>query len=139
MNASHFQERWEIYGFIASYKHLYPIAKMCKVFKVSRSSFYRWYRAGPSKRALEHSLFTDLIKNEFDLSKQRYGFTKIAEQLKRKGHCISRSREAKIMRANNWVSKHKRKFKSITDSNHSYPVCRNLLNRNFNPSRLNEA
>ncbi|WNH12567.1 IS3 family transposase [Thalassobellus suaedae] len=95
MNASHFQERWEIYGFIASYKHLYPIERMCKVFKVSRSSFYRWYRAGPSKRALEHSLFTDLIKNEFDLSKQRYGSTKIAEQLKRKGHCISRSRVAK--------------------------------------------
>ncbi|WP_425338208.1 IS3 family transposase [Tamlana crocina] len=112
---------------------------MCKVFKVSRSSFYRWYTAGPSKRALEHSLFTDLIKKEFYLSQRRYGSTRIAEQLKRKGHRISRCRVAKIMRANNWVSKHKRKFKATTDSNHSYPVCRNLLNRNFNPSRLNEA
>src|SRR5690606_26448727 len=112
---------------------------MCKVFKVSRSSFYRWYSAGPSKRALEHSLFTDLIKKEFLLSQRRYGSTRIAEQLKRKGHCISRCRVAKIMRANNWVSKHKRKFKATTDSNHKYPVCRNLLNRNFNPSRLNEA
>lgn len=43
------------------------------------------------------------------------------------------------MRANNWTSKHKRKFKATTDSNHKYPVCRNLLDRNFNPSRLNEA
>ncbi|NJX16686.1 IS3 family transposase [Tamlana crocina] len=108
-------------------------------FKVSSSSFYRWYTGGPSKRALEHGLFTDLIKKEFDLSQQRYGSTRIAEQLKRKGHCISRCRVAKIMRANNWVSKHKRKFKATTDSNHSYPVCRNLLDRNFNPGRLNEA
>ncbi len=112
---------------------------MCKVFKVSRSSFYRWYTAGPSKRALEHSLFTDLIKEEFYLSQRRYGSTRIAEQLKRKGHRISRCRVAKIMRANNWAGKHKRKFKATTDSNHSYPVCRNLLNRNFNPGRLNEA
>ncbi|MBD0833710.1 IS3 family transposase [Aestuariibaculum sp. TT11] len=72
-------------------------------------------------------------KNDMDRS------TRIAEKLKRKGYCISRFRVAKIMRANNWVSKHKRKFKATTDSNHSYPVCRNLLNRNFNPSRLNEA
>lgn len=43
------------------------------------------------------------------------------------------------MRANNWTSKHKRKFKATTDSNHKYPVCRNLLDRNFSPSRLNEA
>ncbi|MFG6687529.1 IS3 family transposase [Mariniflexile sp. HNIBRBA6329] len=67
------------------------------------------------------------------------GSTRIAEKLKRKGYCISRFRVAKIMRSNNWVSKHKRKFKATTNSNHSYPVCRNLLNRNFNPSRLNEA
>ena len=112
---------------------------MCKIFKVSRSSFYRWYTAGPSKRALEHSLFTDLIKMELHLSQRRYGSTRIAEQLKGKGHCISRCRVAKIMRANNWVSKHKRKFKASTNSNHKYPVCRNLLNRNFNPSKLNEA
>jgi len=59
-------------------------------------------------------LFTDLIKKEFDLSKQRYGSTRIAEQLKRKGYCISRCRVAKIMRVHNWVSKHKRKFKATT-------------------------
>ncbi|WP_417887762.1 IS3 family transposase [Zunongwangia sp.] len=101
--------------------------------------FYRWYTSGPSKRTLEHSLFTDLIKKEFDLSKQRYGSTRIAEQLKCKGYLVSRRRVAKIMRANNWVSKHKRKFKATTDSNRKYPVCRNLLNRNFNPYRLNET
>ncbi|WP_417888083.1 IS3 family transposase [Zunongwangia sp.] len=52
---------------------------------------------------MEHSLFTDLIKKEFDLSKQRYGSTRIAEKLKREGYCISRCRVAKIMRANHWV------------------------------------
>src|SRR5690606_41219886 len=112
MNASHFQERWEMYGFIASYKHLYPVEKMCSVFKVRRSSFFRWYTAGPSKRRLELSLFTDLIEKEFDQRKKRYGSTRIAEKLRRKGCCISRCRVAKIMRVNHWGSKHKRKCKA---------------------------
>ena len=119
--------------------HLYPIERMCKVLKVSRSSYYRWFSQDPSKRAIEYSLFTDLIKKEFDKSKQRYGSTRIAEQLKRNNYCISRRRVAKIMRENNWISKHKKEFKITTDSNHSYPVCRNLLDRNFNPSRLNKV
>ncbi|MCL6218175.1 IS3 family transposase [Zunongwangia pacifica] len=131
------QERWEIYGFIASYRHLYPIEKKCKVSKVSRNGFYRWYTSGPSKRVLECSLFTDLIKKKFDLSKRRYGSTRIAAQLKRKGYCISRGRVSVIMKANHWFSKHKKKVKVTTDSNHGYVICKNLLNREFNPSRLN--
>src|SRR5690606_9274572 len=115
MNASHFQERWEIYGFIASYKHLYPVEKMCSVFKVSRSSLYRWYTAGPSNRRFETSLFTDLIKYDFDQRTKRYGSTRIAEKLRRKGDCISSCRVAKIMRANHCASKHKRRFKAATD------------------------
>ena len=43
------------------------------------------------------------------------------------------------MRKNNWISKHRKKFKATTDSQHNYPVCRNLLDRNFNPNRLNEV
>lgn len=112
---------------------------MCKVLKVSRSSYYRWFSQGPSKRVQEHSLFTDLIEKEFQDSKQRYGSTRIAEQLKRNNYYISRTRVAKIMRENNWVSKHRKKFKITTNSNHSYPVSRNLLDRNFNPSGLNEV
>ena len=112
---------------------------MCEVLKVSRSSYYRWFSQGPSKRVLEYSLFTDLIKKEFELSKQTYGSTRITEQLKRNNYCISRRRVAKIMRENNWISKHKRKFKTTTDSNHKYPVCRNLLDRNFTPSEVNEV
>ncbi len=112
---------------------------MCKVLKVSRSSYYRWFSKGPSKRRLEHSLFTSLVKKEFETSKQRYGSTRIAEQLKRNNYCISRARVAKIMRDNNWPSKHRRKFKVTTNSSHSYPFSRNLLGRNFNSSRLNQV
>ncbi len=112
---------------------------MCSVFKVSRSSYYRWFSNGPSKRKLEESLFTDLIENEFITSKQSYGSTKIAATLQRRGYKISRRRVAKIMRNNSWRSKYKKKFRITTDSEHQYPVCRNLLNQDFTVGRLNEA
>jgi len=112
---------------------------MCKVLKVSRSSYYRWLSYGPSKRAIEYSLFTDLIKQEFDLSHKTYGSTRITEQLKRKNYKISRRRVAKIMKNNNWISKYKKKFKVTTDTEHNYPICRNLLNQDFTADRLNQV
>ena len=84
------------YQFIASYRHLYPIEKMCKVLKVSRSSYYRWFRSKPSKRVLEYRLFTKLIEQVFENSKECYGSTRIAEELKRSNYCISRRRVTKI-------------------------------------------
>lgn len=38
------------------------------------------------------------------------------------------------MKANGWISKNKKKFRTTPDSKHGYPVC-----RNFNPSSLNEV
>ena len=118
---------------------MYPIEKMCKILKVSRSSYYRWFSHGSSNRAIENSLFTELIKNIFDTSNQTYGSPRITEQLKREGYHISKKRVAKLMSINGWRSKLKKKFKVTTDSNHLYPVCRNHLNRNFTPKTLNEV
>jgi len=112
---------------------------MCNVLKVSRSSYYRWFSHGPSNRTIENSLFTELIKDIFEISNQTYGSPRITEELKRGGHRISKRRVAKLMRINGWRSKLKKQFKVTTDSNHPYPVCRNHLNRNFTPEALNEV
>jgi len=111
---------------------------MCKVLKLSRSSYYRWLSIGLSKRKIENSLFTDLIKEEFDLSNQTYGNPRIKESLNRKGYCTSKRRVAKLMKGNGWKSKLKKQFKVTADSNHPYPICRNHLDRNFTPDKLNQ-
>jgi transposase InsO family protein len=112
---------------------------MCKVLKVSRSSYYRWYTGGPSKRTIEDSLYKTLIKKAFDESKHTYGSPRIAAVLKRKGYRISQRRVRKLMNKYGWRSKLKKKFKVTTDSNHAYPICRNHLDRNFKPATLNEV
>lgn len=112
---------------------------MCKALKVSRSIYYRWYTTGPSKHVLEESMYADLISDIHKQSRYTYGSPRIREELKRKGYCISRRRVANIMRKNGWRSCRKRRFRITTDSNHPYPVSRNLLEHDFQTNRLNEV
>jgi len=46
---------------------------------------------------------------------------------------------AKLMLLNGLRSKIIRKYRTTTNSNHRYPICRNYLNRNFTPEGLNQA
>ncbi len=112
---------------------------MCKVLKVSRSCYYRWYSGGLSKRKRESQALSQTIIEVFEESKQRYGSPRIAEELKRRGVSASRPRVAKIMRYNGLRSKVKKQYKATTNSNHKLAISENLLNRNFTPTALNQA
>lgn len=118
---------------------MYPIEKMCEVLKVSRSCYYRWYSGGISKRELENIEYTKLIKKVFFESKQRYGSPRIAAELRRQGYRISKVRVSKLMKLNYLRSKMKRKYRITTDSNHSFSISKNYLNREFTPATLNEV
>ena len=54
---------------------------MCKVLKVSRSSYYKWLVGVPSKRALYNQMLSDEIKRIYTLYKGRYGSPRIAKEL----------------------------------------------------------
>jgi len=112
---------------------------MCKVLNVSRSSYYRWYSGGLSKRKLENMQITIAIKEVFEESKKTYGSPRIREELKRRGFSISKPRVAKLMRLNDLRSKVRRKYKVTTNSKHLYVISDNHLNRNFKPTALNEV
>jgi len=112
---------------------------MCKVLNVSRSCYYRWYNGGVSKREKENQDLSLIITEVFEDSKQRYGSPRIAAELRRRGVFVSRPRVAKIMRYNGLRSKVKKQHRVTTNSNHKLAVSENLLNRNFNPTGLNQA
>ena len=79
------------------------------------------------------------IEKSYYRSKGTYGSPRIFEELKGLGAEVSRSSIGRIMKSKGLKSRVKRKFKATTNSNHELPVSENLLDRNFNPSRLNEA
>jgi len=117
----------------------YSIEMMCKVLKVSRSCYYRWFIGNISKRDFENIRLTQVIKQVFSESKGTYGSPRITANLKRQGYLVSKPRVAKLMRKSGLRSKTKKKYRVTTDSNHGYSISKNHLSRNFKPKELNET
>lgn len=112
---------------------------MCKVLRVSRSSYYKWLVGIPSKRTLYNQMLSDEIKKIYALYKGRYGSPRIAKELESLGIKASQQRVARLMKKHSLRSILKRKFKVTTDSSHKYPVVENHLNRNFSVHKPNSA
>ena len=105
--------------------------------KVSTNSYYNW-----KNKDLTQTKKTDLLRNRiqeiFDDSKQVYGSPKIQKELEREGFVYSRSYVGVLMKQMGIMSILKRKFTITTDSNHSYPLAKNELDRDFSSSNLGE-
>ena len=106
---------------------------MCKVFKISRSSYYQWLFCKPSKWSLENKMIAQQVHLIYSQSKQRYGSPKITVELNEIGIKASRPRVARIMRLEGLKSIVNKKYRVYTtDSKHTFPVAPNILNREFN-------
>lgn len=113
------------------YQREYPVEKMCKVFKISKQSYYRSRNYVSSPRDSENRALLWEIRKIHELSKATYGSPRITDELKARGFDVSRQRVARLMRREGIRAVHKKKFVVTTDSKHSYPVVENKLNRNF--------
>ena len=110
---------------------MFPIEKMCKVLKVSRSSYYFWLKGNPSKRSIENTKLSELIKEIYNQSKCTYGSPRVTIKLQEEGFHVSRQRVARLMKKQNLKSVIRKKWVVTTDSRHNYPVVENMLNRDF--------
>lgn len=119
------------YAWIKEHKDKYDIALMCKILGVGRTSYYDWLKSQPSPRDLENQKLAMQIKEIFMESRCTYGTRRIKAKMNRSGIVISRKRIRKLMTKHKLWCKTKRKFKVTTDSNHSYPISPNLLERDF--------
>ena len=108
---------------------------MCKTLKISCSSYYNWKQNIDGKRSTQDEALLSEIKTIHKFSHQTYGSPRVYNELKNKDICVSRAKVARLMSKNNIRSVHAKKFKITTNSKHNYPVCDNILDRNFNPER----
>ena len=112
---------------------------MCRVMDVNRSGYYAWRNRPVSNRSVENQRLTEQIRNIFYASKQIYGSPRITQELKAQGVDISRPRVARLMKKNHLRSRMKRKFVHTTDSKHKFTISPNLLDRAFQPGKINRA
>ena len=123
-----------------NHRSTFAVERMCKAFKVSRSGYYNWLSRKPSLRRIQTHKVLRLIREIHRQSKGRYGSPKITRELHKRGIQISRPRVARLMKVAGIRSVVHRKFKiRTTDSNHNYPIAKNLLDRKFAPGAVARA
>lgn len=113
------------------YQKEFPVGKMCKIFKVSKSGFYGKRHYISSNRNNENRALLAEIRRIHEQSKASYGSPRITDELKSRGFKVSRPRVARLMKQSSIRAVHAKKFVVTTDSKHKYPVVENKLNRNF--------
>jgi putative transposase len=111
----------------------------CRLLKVSRSAYYDWLQNPNAGLSVQEQNLRNRIKASFKSSKETYGSRRIAAELRGEGLEIGRYRVRRVMKELGLQVKRKRRFVNTTDSKHSLPVAANVLDREFNPHRPNEA
>ena len=127
------------YRFIDHYRSQFGVERMCQLFVISRSGFYRWSQGAESRRAAENRLLLENILRVYRAAKGRYGSPRITAQLREQGQSCSRARVARLMRKHSIRARTGKKFKVTTNARHKYPVAKNLLNQQFQsdaPNRI---
>lgn len=104
---------------------------MCRVLEVTRSGFYAWREREPSARACKEERLRGEVKAIHRMSRGRYGSPRVHAELQARGEQVSRRRVARLMRQEGLRGKKRRRFRVTTNSNHTYPIADNVLNRKF--------
>ena len=126
------------YEFMRNHEHEFSIEKMSKAFKVSRSGYYRFIKAKPSKRSLENERLLTKIKAIHEKSRKTYGSPRIHAELCFQGETCSRRRVAQLMKKAGIEAKMKKRFKVTTKANPKAKAAPNLLQQDFSAAAPNQ-
>ena len=103
------------------------IERMCQLTQVSRAGFYRWLQEPPP---VEPEMeVRDMIQQIALQHRRRYGYRRIAAELRRRGLCVNHKRVARIMREDNLLAVQPRQFVVTTKSDPKLEVYLNLASR----------
>jgi len=100
------------------------VERMCVLAGVSRAGYYRHFNASAPRQ--EETAVRDAVQR-VALANRRYGYRRIAAQLRRDGLVVNRKRVLRLMRQDNLLCLRTRPFVPVTtDSRHEWRVVPNL-------------
>ena len=92
----------------------FDIKECCEALRVSRSGYYRWRRAEPSRREKENAELVEQIREVFEANKSRYGSPRVTRELRQRGLKCGQNRIARLMRENRLAACAKKAFRPRT-------------------------
>lgn len=111
------------------------VERMCALAGVSRAGYYRHWQASAPRQ--EETAVRDAIQR-MALANRRYGYRRIAAQLRRDGLVANHKRVLRLMRRDNLLCLRERPFvPATTDSRHEWRLVPNLA-RGLVPSGLDQ-
>jgi len=111
------------------------VERMCVLAGVSRAGYYRRWQASAPRQ--EETAVRDVIQR-VALANRRYGYRRIAAQLRREGFVANHKRVLRLMRQDNLLCLRKRPFVPVTtDSRHEWRIVPNLA-RGLVPTGLDQ-
>lgn len=105
---------------------------MCRVLDVAPAGYYAWsQRSSPCLRAIADERLMLNIRISHRASDGTYGAPRVLRDLREEGLRVGQKRVARLMRRDGLVGRQPRSFVHTTDSNHTYPIAPNRLDRQF--------
>ena len=126
------------FRFVEEHRGSFATDRLCQVMNVSPRGL-RAFRSRPASRR-QHTDMVVLahIKEQSRLSLGSYGRPRMTEELKEVGVDVGHRRVGRLMRENGIVVERTRKFKATTDSDHTFNISPNLLDRDFTADLPNQ-
>jgi transposase InsO family protein len=126
------------FRFVEEQRGAFPVDRLCQVMNVSPRGL-RAFRSRPASRRQRTDLVVLAhIKEQSRLSLGSYGRPRMTEELKEVGIDVGHRRVGRLMRENGITVERTRKFKATTDSDHTFNIAPNLLDRDFKADQPNQ-
>jgi transposase InsO family protein len=127
------------FQFIDNHRDEFPVTRMCKVLKVSRSGYYAWRTRPVSAREMANRELADKIEAVYNESDGTYGSPRIHSELQAQGVVCGKSRVERLMMLRRLCAKQHKRYHSTTKRNRAHRAAPNLLKRNFTTERPNQV
>ncbi|WJK38458.1 IS3 family transposase [Solwaraspora sp. WMMA2056] len=112
-------------------KATYPIAWMCRLLGVPRSTYYAWRERAETVTAARRRTLADHVRRVFDASRGTYGCRRVTAALNRKGVACSVGLVADLMRELGLRACQPRAYKRTTVPGRDPVTAKDLIDRDF--------
>jgi len=107
--------------------------------KVSESGYYSWRSRSPSQRKRDDTKLKVVIRAAHKRTRETYGPERLQQDIvEHEGLRIGIHRIKRLRKELGIRCRQKRKFKATTNSNHSLPVAKNLVDQKFTVTAPNQ-
>jgi putative transposase len=111
---------------------------MCRSLKVSTSGYYGSLNRQPGRQAIRRQTIAHTAAISYFESYRVYGYRKVYQDLRDEKVVCCRETVRRVMRNIGLFSCVKRKYVVTTNSDHTFSIAKNILNRDFKADKPNQ-